>query len=572
MKNKKLLFIGVLTAFLMLAVPFTILSFDADNVDADDTESVNLQDLVNGTEAGGTLTLDRDYTLSNKLLISKDVSIDGRGYTLTYTGTDRAIDSPSDNGAVNLTIKNLTISFTNSYCERGINFNNSGSLTLDNVEVLGGTVVTYALNLPSSSDNAILTITDSSFTGRIALNIWGSNSTITATDSDFTSCDETTHENYAAISLNNNGTDSANGTSLTINGGAIISYDENIKPWVAIRNSTIDSDVSISSSTEVIGSLRNPVAVQLYQGYDSFYSFFSLQDFVKEVKKGNPIKTGDVYLIKDIILTNGLMIDELSKGIEINGNGHTLTVPEGAAITVGSGQTLKFSDITLNNEGMIISEGNVSVLDPGSDNVTVTGNGVFTGTDIVLPDVTPTESSDMGDKTEFSGTDSIVIAGDGVAQSSEVTFNFSDGEDKITITFPKGSVFENVSSVSAIEWNTGIEGYGEVYDVKFYGIDAGNGDILITLPRTSLDGIVSVKNIDENGDVLERMEIVDITADYITFSTTHNSLYAVSYTQLSSGNSGYYPDDGIDSNITYIAEIVLIVLALAGLAAVIRRN
>ena len=61
-----------------------------------------------------------------------------------------------------------------------------------------------------------------------------------------------------------------------------------------------------------------------------FYSFFSLQDFVKEVKKGNPIKTGDVYLIKDIILTNGLMIDELSKGIEINGNGHTLTVPEGA--------------------------------------------------------------------------------------------------------------------------------------------------------------------------------------------------------------------------------------------------
>ncbi|MBQ2762664.1 MAG: hypothetical protein IJF47_03005, partial [Candidatus Methanomethylophilaceae archaeon] len=254
------------------------------------------------------------------------------------------------------------------------------------------------------------------------------------------------------------------------------------------------------------------------------------------------------------------------------GNGHTLTVPEGAAITVGSEQTLKFSDITLNNEGMIISEGNVSVLDPGSDNVTVTGNGVFTGTNVVLPDVTPTESSDMGDKTEFSGTDSIVIKGDGEAQSSEVTFNFSDGEDIITITFPKDSVFDNVSPVSAIKWNTGIEEYGEVYDVKFYGIDAGNGDILITLPRTSLDGIVSVKNIDENGDVLERMEIVDITADYITFSTTHNSLYAVSYTQLSSGNSGYYPDDGIDSNIIYIAEIVLIVLALAGLVAVIRRN
>ena len=571
MKNKKLLFIGVLTAFLMLAVPFAVVSVNAESADADVVESTGLQQLVNNTEAGGTLTLDRDYTLSSKLLISKDVSIDGNGYTLTYAGSDRAIDSPSNNGAVNLTIKNLTISFTKSYCERGISFNNSGSLTLDNVEVLGGTAVTYALNLPTNSDNATVTITNSSFIGNIALNIWGSNSTIAATDSDFTSCDEATHENYAAISLNNNGTDSANGTSLTINGGAIISYDENNNPWVAIRNSTIDSDVSISSSTEVIGSLRNPVAVQLYQGYDSFYSFFSLQDFVNWVKE-NSGRTGDVNLIRDVVLDDGLDIDGLTPDIEINGNGHTLTVPEGAAITVGSEQTLEFSDITLNNEGMIISEGTVSVLESGSDNVTVTGNGVFTGTDIELPGVAVTESSDMGDKTEFSGTDSIVIAGDGVAQSSEVTFNFSDGEDKITITFPKGSVFDNVSSVSAIKWNTGIEEYGEVYDVRFYGIDAGNGDILITLPRTSLDGIVSVKNIDENGDVLERMEIVDITADYITFSTTHNSLYAVSYTQLSSGNSGYYPDDGIDSNIIYIAEIVLIVLALAGLVAVIRRN
>jgi len=34
MKNKKLLFIGVLTAFLMLAVPFAVISFDAEDVDA----------------------------------------------------------------------------------------------------------------------------------------------------------------------------------------------------------------------------------------------------------------------------------------------------------------------------------------------------------------------------------------------------------------------------------------------------------------------------------------------------------------------------------------------------------
>ena len=39
MKNKKLLFIGVLTAFLMLAVPFAVISFDADDVVAADGDS-----------------------------------------------------------------------------------------------------------------------------------------------------------------------------------------------------------------------------------------------------------------------------------------------------------------------------------------------------------------------------------------------------------------------------------------------------------------------------------------------------------------------------------------------------
>ena len=40
MKDKKLLFIGVLTAFLMLAVPFAVISFDAEDVDADSTTNV----------------------------------------------------------------------------------------------------------------------------------------------------------------------------------------------------------------------------------------------------------------------------------------------------------------------------------------------------------------------------------------------------------------------------------------------------------------------------------------------------------------------------------------------------
>ena len=584
MKNKKLLFIGVLTAFLMLAVPFAVISFDAEDVDADSTTNVarigvneyeTLQAAITEAKSGDTIEILNDFSSSEKITIEKNLTIDGNNHTYRYGGYGndaRAIDCTDENEGTDLKISNLKVSFDTTYSQRGITFNSpNGSLTLDDVTIEGGSVVTYAINVPTGAANATINIDNSSITGRIALNLWASNLTIVANGTTFTSVDPVI-ENYKAIGLNNNGTDSANGTSLTINGGAIIAYDEGGRPSTAISENSSHNTIVISPSTQIVGAIRAAIAAQFYENTTNFYTFYSLQGFVDDLKTGETITEGDLVLLRDVVLSEGLNINGLTTDIEINGNGHTLTVPEGAAITVGTGQTLEFSDITLNNEGMIISEGTVSVSESGSGNVTVTGNGVFTGTNVVLPDVTPTESSDMGDKTEFSGTDSIVIKGDGEAQSSEVTFNFSDGEDKITITFPKDSVFDNVSSVSAIKWNTGIEEYGEVYDVRFYGIDAGNGDILITLPRTSLDGIVSVKNIDENGDVLERMEIVDITADYITFSTTHNSLYAVSYTQLSSGSSGYYPDDGIDSNIIYIAEIVLIVLALAGLAAVIRRN
>ncbi len=39
MKNKKLLFIGVLTAFLMLAVPFAVVSVDTESADADEIKN-----------------------------------------------------------------------------------------------------------------------------------------------------------------------------------------------------------------------------------------------------------------------------------------------------------------------------------------------------------------------------------------------------------------------------------------------------------------------------------------------------------------------------------------------------
>ena len=569
MKNKKLLFIGVLTAFLMLAVPLAVISFDADDVNAAGGSANQLQDLIDGVDEGGTLTLLDDYTFSTKIAISKDISIDGNGHVLTYKGADRAIDCTDENEGTDLKISNLKVSFDTTYSQRGINFNSpNGSLTLDDVTIEGGSVVTYAINVPTGAANATINIDNSSITGRIALNLWASNLTIVANGTTFTSVDPVI-ENYKAIGLNNNGTYSANGTSLTINGGAIIAYDEKGRLSTAISENSSHNTIVISPSTQIVGAIRAAIAAQFYENTTNFYTFYSLQGFVDELKTGETITEGDLVLLRDVVLSEGLNINGLTTNIEIDGNGHTLTIPEGAAIKVRSGQSLTLSNITLNNEGMVFSEGTVTF----SDGAYSDGYGVFSGTGFAgLDSDDVKEPTSMENKTEFSGEGSVVIEGNNTPQDDEVTFDIGVNNGNVAVVFPEGSKFDVVSSVSATEWNSYIEGYNDVYDIKFYGIDSGDGDILITIPRTSMDGIVSVKNIDEDGKVLERMEIVDITKDYITFKTTHNSLYAVSYTQFDSGNVDYYPDDDMDTNIIYIAEIVLIVLALAGLVAVIRRN
>lgn len=147
----------------------------------DSLESLNAA-LVNG----GNIVLNADITSSDVISITTSVVLNGNGHTLTYTGANRAIDVPNTAVDVNLTIKNLTVNTTASFCERGINYNTNGVLTLEKVAV-AGTNINYAINLPGSSDNATVVITDSNITGNIALNVWGEKVAITANNSNFTS-------------------------------------------------------------------------------------------------------------------------------------------------------------------------------------------------------------------------------------------------------------------------------------------------------------------------------------------------------------------------------------------------
>ena len=270
----------------------------------------------------GTLTFAAIIENTRAVNAGRDFIIDGNGKTLTYTGSDRAIDVTAKSNGANLTLKNLTIDCTASYCQRGINYNTNGTLNLDNVTVKG-TNVTYALNLPGSSDKANVTINNSSLSANIALNVWGENMTICANNSNFISVDKTEAENYCAIALNNDGSTYANGTIVNIEGGSITAKDEKGEPSYAVRNSTATGKVNVSESTEVVGTVANPVAIVTYNGYNEFYSFTTLQEAIKKAIETN---AASVRLITDIDLTNPESIT-IAKGetVTLDLNGHNIS-------------------------------------------------------------------------------------------------------------------------------------------------------------------------------------------------------------------------------------------------------
>ena len=313
----------------------------------------------------GTVELIADVTTDKTITINGSVTILGNGYTVTYTGSNRAIDVPNNATAkVNVTIKDLAVAFT-GYSERGINYNDDGTLALENVIVNAeGKSVTYALNLPGSSDKATVVINNSALTGNIALNVWGENATITANNTVFTSVDYSTAENYSAVVLNNDGSTVANGTIVTINGGKIIAKDQNGDPSNAVRNATATGKVNVSENTEVVGAIVAPVAIVTYGG-DQFYSCNTLQAAINKAIATN----GNVELLADITASDIIVVNG---SVVIDGNGYTLTSTAARAINVATDGNVTIKDLTIKASGerainVITAPANLTI-----DNVTAT--------------------------------------------------------------------------------------------------------------------------------------------------------------------------------------------------------
>jgi hypothetical protein len=279
------------------------------------------------------------------------------------------IDNEDDADDV-MVLKNLTVNCTSNYCQRGVNFNTTGSLTLNNV-IVSGENITYAVNFPGSSDESNVTITDSYLRGNIALNVWGENMRINATNSEFVSYDANPVENYSAIVLNNDGSTFANETVVNINGGKIIALDENGEESYAIRNSTMTGQVIVSETTEVVGTVSNPVAVVVYEGYNEFYSFTTLQQAIDKVCKDN---NGSVRLIKDITVEEPITIPaDGTVAIDLNGKTITGTIHKNDGHVIKNDGTLRLENGTVSSNA---NNGGSAVMNSGTAVITgVTLNG-----------------------------------------------------------------------------------------------------------------------------------------------------------------------------------------------------
>ncbi len=314
-----------------------------------------LPELPAGTEVelSNTLTFNGTALAStgNSSLPARDLVIDGNGATFVFTGSgSRIIDVTKTCGNISITLKNMTIVNGLGYIERGINFNTPGHLTLENVEVksVENGSITYALNCPSSADNALVEIKNSKLSGCIAVNLWGENMVVNVTNSELYTIDNTDVEGYSVISLNDNGIDAAAEYSVVnVEGGKVIAKHVNESdpnPSAAVGNSTYNGEVNISDSTEVQGEIRNGyVAVVYYKGYNEFYSFTDLQAAINKAAEN---QNAGVRLIRDVETSDILFVDN---SVTIDGNNCTLTTSANRAIRLTAGDI----NVVINNLNIV---------------------------------------------------------------------------------------------------------------------------------------------------------------------------------------------------------------------------
>lgn len=449
----------------------------------------------------------------------RNLIIDGNGATITFKGVSRMVDVTKESAGANLTLKNLTLENGASWMERGVNYNTNGKLVLDNVKIINAENCSnnYAVNLPGSSDGAQVVINNSEiWAGANALNIWGEAVVANITNSKLYVVDKNSVEGYAVISVNNDGAgNAAHNSIINVEGGEIkVVYEGEgeTMPSSAIRDASNGSVINISESTVVVGAIKRPVANVVYEGYDQFYSFLTLQEAIDKVQQDN---NGMVRLIKNLAIAETVTIKKggnvaidlngfTISGVNNAGQGHLFMVENGVTLTIKDQSQAQTGKITYaqgtSNVGWAIDLEGTLNLESGI--LELTGDSWDIGYAV---DVRPNSwSYEYQEATTFNMSGGKIVSSDGairVASSSadsyakvSANFNMTGGE----IEAEKDGIFIQQSNTAYDVLNVNISNgtlKSNLYPIRLYGPVAtskiGNSSLKIsggTFSKVNVEG------------------------------------------------------------------------------------
>lgn len=211
--------------------------------------------------------------------------------TLTSTSTasnSRAINiAGADTGeGINVTLNNCNIDGGNAGYSRGLNVYSDGEAV--EVNVVGGTIHAghYAVNIPTSQ-NVTINLTDASVaSGWAALNLWGSNNTINATNCTLKGSNDKTYNadgwnDFATIAFNN---DNVNNT-VNLVGTQVIAESTTGNKQYIIRMYTGGNTISVDNACTISkgsGNTTTPNWYAYYAGSDSTGSNWYIDDALFE--------------------------------------------------------------------------------------------------------------------------------------------------------------------------------------------------------------------------------------------------------------------------------------------------
>lgn len=299
------------------------------DISTDPIEVATAMELIAAIENGNDVVLTQDINLDvtrapSPLVISKNVVLDGNGYTLTSTAS-RAINV---SGADNVVIKNATIVATG---ERAINvIQNTKNVYIENVTA---TAANYTVNVAGSASGAKVTIKDSDLTGLNVVNVGGSDVVVEVHNTKILCNDQTDIEPYSALALNKDAVNS----SIKATNCELVVLGDSFGGSNTAAGSTIEF-VNCTGTTTV----RDAKFAIVYGNYH--YSFSTFENALSKALAGETI-----LVTKDLELSGSEMHVPADKNIVVDLNGKTVTVKSLDPIKNRGTMTLKNGRVVADN-------------------------------------------------------------------------------------------------------------------------------------------------------------------------------------------------------------------------------